>query len=185
MPPVSVDRASMLKVAKNLGQAGKPLPPEMASDPAYLAAHDQGSADGDRGAQFHPPAPTPKRAPAKATAPKPAAPAPAPTSPGGRKFSLSGTAAAVPTLGGDGGGLLLALVLYPLVLATIQHGAAGPGLWFRAKWLNQTVAQPANLPDATHQGNPGGGSTTLPKSFPNGHPIPGTETNGPPTSSTA
>lgn len=38
---------------------------------------------------------------------------------------------------GDGGGLLLAFVLYPMFLATVKYGAAGPGMWFRAKWLNQ------------------------------------------------
>lgn len=201
MPPVSVDRASMLKVAKNLGQAGKPLPPEMANDPAYLAAHDQGSADGDRGAQFHPPAP--KRAPAKKKfAPKPPADDQWSDATTTESQSLQrrnrATAAAVnaprqgfalanaftpATLGGDGGGLLLALVLYPLVIATIQHGAAGPGLWFRAKWLNETTAAPANLPLPQAQttnpnapyyrnpsatpGQPGSGQ------FPNGDPIPG------------
>ena len=41
------------------------------------------------------------------------------------------------TLGGNSGGLLLGLLAYPLVLSVIQHGAAGPGLWIRAKFLNQ------------------------------------------------
>lgn len=39
---------------------------------------------------------------------------------------------------GDAGGLLLALVLYPLFLSVIKYGPAGPGMWFHAKWLNQT-----------------------------------------------
>jgi hypothetical protein len=51
---------------------------------------------------------------------------------------------------GDGGGLLLAFVLYPLFLATIQHGAKGPGMWFRAKWLNNDNGLPNTGGPAVH-----------------------------------
>lgn len=44
---------------------------------------------------------------------------------------------------GDSGGLLLAIVVYPVVLATFKYGASGPGDWFRAKWLNQPTGTPA------------------------------------------
>lgn len=64
------------------------------------------------------------------------------------------------TLGGDGGGLFLALWLYPLVLATLQHGASGPGIWMRAKFLNigTSDGKPAKpkLPGPTTPGGSGG-----------------------------
>lgn len=64
---------------------------------------------------------------------------------------------------GDSGGLLLALVLYPVVLATVRYGAAGPGDWFRAKWLNQTTGQGSFGPN-----NP----KPMPNPFPNANSQP-------------
>lgn len=60
---------------------------------------------------------------------------------------------------GDGGGLFLALVLYPAFVAVAKYGPSGLGLWFRAKWLNNgagpnalptpaTAPATPNLPDA-------------------------------------
>lgn len=43
-------------------------------------------------------------------------------------------------VGGTTGGLLLAIVLYPLGLSVIRYGTRGPGLWFRAKFLNQEAS---------------------------------------------
>lgn len=48
----------------------------------------------------------------------------------------------VPVPTGDVGGLLLALVLYPIGLSLVRYGAAGPGIWLRAKFLNQTTPEP-------------------------------------------
>lgn len=156
---VSIEPGDAVKIARNLGQAGRPLPDALKSNAAAVAAYDQAQADGNRGAQFHPPAPRPKAKPPKslpaapagpkASAPAPAgAPSPSPTSSSGGVPATFKRAAngAGGFMAGDAGGLLLALVLYPLVLVTFQQGAAGPGLWFRAKWLNETAAQPNNLP---------------------------------------
>ena len=48
---VDIDRANGLKIAKNYGAKGRPLPAAMATDPAYVAAHDQGRAANN---QYHP-----------------------------------------------------------------------------------------------------------------------------------
>lgn len=56
---------------------------------------------------------------------------------------------------GDAGGLLLVLVAYPIVLATLEHGSAGPGLWFRAKWLNETANGDSALPPPHNPGKLG------------------------------
>ena len=51
-------------------------------------------------------------------------------------------------LGGDGGGLLITFWVYPLVLALIKYGAKGPGVWLRAKFLNQGIGYTgAPVPD--------------------------------------
>lgn len=42
------------------------------------------------------------------------------------------------TFDGDGlGGLFIGAVVYALVLSVVDFGAAGPGMWFKAKFLNQ------------------------------------------------
>lgn len=60
--------------------------------------------------------------------------------------------------GGDGGGLLLALIGYPLVLSVIKYGPAGPKMWFMAKFLNRTPDAPDQLPwvAGTRNGTPPG-----------------------------
>ena len=60
--------------------------------------------------------------------------------------------------GGDAGGLMLALVLYPIALSVIRYGAAGPGMWFKAKFLNKTPAGTTpDVPDTTPPGTPNSG----------------------------
>lgn len=156
MAGVNVDRASMVRVARNLGKQGKPLPPEMEHDPEFKAAHAEGAGQ--------PPAPAPKPASAHPLVRRrPATPAKTPSAPanpatpaskgiirrastrlwGGASRTNAGlgrgrrlAAKAIP--GGTGGGVLLTVVVYPLGLSIIKYGPAGPWMWFRAKWLNQT-----------------------------------------------
>lgn len=45
------------------------------------------------------------------------------------------------SLGGDGGGLMLAVFAYPIVLAILQHGPEGAVIWLKAKFLNQGSPQ--------------------------------------------
>lgn len=155
---VQVDSASVEKIARQLGEAGKPAPQWVHDNPAYLAAYDQG-AGRSQPAAFHPPTPraAAQRKPAKTRAASPKAARPGyfsrAVSPTGAAQRLGdATGASKIAAAGDGGGLLLALVIYPLILATIRYGAAGPGDWFRAKWLNQPTAKPkttATAPPST------------------------------------
>jgi len=194
MSGVRIEGADAAKIAQQLGQKGTPMPDWVRGNPSYVAAYDQGTGDGERGAQFHPPAQprTPRARKSKNPAGGAATPPSAP--PGGqaskpgyfdRAFSptaaanKSGLSAGVGRLSsaGDGGGLLLALVVYPIVLATIEYGASGPGMWFRAKFLNQVpenVSGQSTDPSAPYYvnpkakpGQPGSGK------WPNGDPIPG------------
>lgn len=60
-----------------------------------------------------------------------------------------------------GGGLILALFLYPLALASLKYGAAGIPMWLEAKFLNKTPTPPEPAP-------PGAGSQ--PSHLPGGAP---------------
>ena len=142
--------AARATLAGRLGAEGKPMPAWARRDPDYRRAYETG-----RGGQ------DPEDSPADSTtgrkggekSPAPAAPGPAARpaqargagrgksrGAGGRR---PGGAAAAGlsklTFGGDGGGFMLAIFLYPIVLSVVQHGAKGPGLWLKAKLLNQTT----------------------------------------------
>jgi hypothetical protein len=41
---------------------------------------------------------------------------------------------------GGPSGLFIGAIVYALVLSVAQYGAAGPGLWFKAKFLNEPAA---------------------------------------------
>jgi hypothetical protein len=142
--------------------------------PDALAAYQLGGADKAAGRD-----PRPKGQRAKAEPEPEPAPAPGATPPptggaaggssrrrpaaGGRKRGLARPLPArirraVPVPGGTTGGLLLAVVLYPIGLSLVRYGTAGPGMWLRAKFLNQasdTAAPPAAPPRG---GGPGGGA---------------------------
>lgn len=114
-------------------------------------AYDQGRKDV---------APTEPAAPAKPAATKPAQTRPArrrartpgyvqrafsPRAAGARVARTAPGRVVARSVGaGDSGGLLLALVVYPIVLATVRYGADGPVRWFRAKWLNETTDKNGN-----------------------------------------
>lgn len=153
-------------VAYRHGAAGEALPEHLADDPANRAAHHEGrlhrklARRKDSPASSHPltssrrPASTPA---APAGGKRPARTRPARTSPRAGRGYLSrafSPSAALRRVGGgkvaaagDAGGLLLALVLYPMLLSTVKYGAAGPGIWFRAKWLNEAYT-PGGIKEA-------------------------------------
>lgn len=155
---VRIDQAAAVKIARQLAAQGRELPPEMRSNPQLVHAYDQAQAEAAGGTstkaaptgttEATPKARTSKQAPHRRPRRGTAS-----TSGGRRKAttnrrSLLQAPAGVrmiPGAGGDAGGLMLALVLYPLALSVIKWGAAGPSMWFRAKWLNETVVQPDNL----------------------------------------
>jgi len=197
MSGVRIEGADAAKIAQQLGQKGTPMPDWVRGNPSYVAAYDQGAGDGERGAQFHPPA-QPRRRKSKSPAGGAATPPSAP--PGGqaskpgyfdRAFSptaaanKSGLSAGVGRLSsvGDGGGLLLALVVYPLVLATIQNGASGPGMWFRAKFLNQATTQSTDPSAPGYVMPPPTVTLPRPKNWHGQWPPPGTQ--APPTGGTS
>jgi hypothetical protein len=161
-------------------------PPAPAAEPAPATA---------------PPTETPteiptKAAPAPAPAPAPRAPRPPARRPSrsrrpaprGRSKvarSFRSLISSPATLGGNSGGLLLGLIAYPLVLSVLQHGAAGPGLWLRAKFLNQgpssggTLGQLGNLGPQTPSNIAPGGTLTIPPAMRN----PGADTTPVPPAS--
>lgn len=165
-------------LAYHHGTAGEALPEHLADDPANRAAHHEGrlhrklAKRKDSPASSHPL--TSSRRPTSTPAPpaggkRPARTRPARTSPRAGRGYLArafSPAAAFNRAGGqkvaaagDGGGLLLAFVLYPIALSILKYGAAGPGIWFRAKWLNQPYVAHYKWPDA---GNPDPADPWLP-----------------------
>lgn len=149
-------------VAFAMGADGTPAPAWVKSDVGLYRAYKQGL--DQRGGPAHLPPPAPARRPKPKRGAQSGAGG-ASKSPGYARRAFSPSAAygrfAAPHVqrigsAGDSGGLFLALVLYPLFLATVRYGADGPRVWFRAKWLNKTTAggdtQPAkplvpNAPD--------------------------------------
>jgi hypothetical protein len=125
------------------GLDGTPAPAWVKSNPAYYQAWQRGLRERGGPMPFGGP---PRRRPSRKKRPartRPVRRSSSSARPGYVRRAFSPKAAAnrigatKVARAGDGGGLLLALVLYPLLLATIQHGAAGPKLWFEAKWLNK------------------------------------------------
>lgn len=157
----SVDRA------RQYGERGERLPSDMRGDPAYEAAHQEGRTarklarrgDSTRTSEglTHP---LVRRRPATPAPPSTSAASPARSASkvrrgAGRVWAGASrtnagigrgrgiAAKMVPT--GDAGGLLLVLVLYPMFLSIVKYGGSGPGIWFRAKWLNQPTAHPQRV----------------------------------------
>lgn len=143
--------------AFNIGAAGDNAPDWVLADPALLAAFDQGQADGAQGPAFHPPV---DRAPAK---PRPT-PKPSPASSSGAPATGQRTAAgssgllgisagdasgankAKRAIGtGDGSGVLLGVLAYPLLLALAKGGPAEVLAWLKAKFLNRVPAAPGEI----------------------------------------
>lgn len=166
--------------AFNLGAAGENAPDWVLSDPSLLAAFDQGQADGDAH-PFHAPV---DRAPAKSrptkTSPGPTG-APAtgqrtaagssPKSSGLLGLSagqVSGANKARSAIGsGDGSGVLLAVLAYPMLLALAKGGPAEVVVWLKAKFLNRTPSGAEAAGEAPLNGSgptTGPGSSSTPKS---------------------
>jgi hypothetical protein len=163
--------------AREYGARGRRLPADMRGDPAYEAAHHEArtarklARRSDSPRTSHPLLGRPPATRPPTSSPAGASPAtrPAKTRPAGlarkanylsRAFSPSRAAKRV-GLGkvagaGDAGGLLLALVAYPLFLSVIKYGGDGPGLWFRAKWLNQAAGTSGKTKPGVTRGGPVG-----------------------------
>jgi hypothetical protein len=116
------------------------------------------------------PAPAPATPPAPVAAPAPAAPAAAPVpgapspAPGPVRSSLSGKS----SVGGDGAGLMLALLAYPVGVNFLTGGWTGVRTWLAAKFLNKVPGDPYDSDAAsttvtntpTPDQGPGTGSAT-------------------------
>lgn len=153
-------------VAYAMGLDGTPAADWVKNDPRFFRAYKSGL---DKRGAPKPPASSAGSSKPPAAAKRPASTRPArrprrSSRPGylSRAFSPSRAAdrlgASKVMAAGDGGGLLLALVVWPLVLATIQHGAKGPKLWFDAKWLNKVPGDeyaPMPGPARHSRGDPG------------------------------
>jgi len=146
--------------AYNLGAAGENAPDWVMSDEPLREAFEQGKADGDHPLVAGPthggrtktvpkkwtPTTVPfqsfsdeeKKAPARTSAP-PTSSGPAP---GSKPATTRPTTSTIGSGPGDGGGLLLAILLYPLLISTAKYGASGPGMWLKAKFLNQVSTPP-------------------------------------------
>lgn len=172
---VAIDSAAAEKIAAQYAAKGAPLPEAMRGNPAMRKAYKAaGGTDagpepaGEQRAGDTPPEGEPKQQANPDHSPRsagkgrgkgtPSGKRRPPRGPGWLTRSVSPSRAAgrlantgpgrLITRGGDGGGLLLALVVYPVFISTLRYGAAGPGDWFRAKWLNKPTGTPAAAPAA-------------------------------------
>lgn len=152
MPAAVITRDDATRIRRNLERAGRPVPDALrnASEkpgstgnektaPEAVSRPDAGGRSAGAGAT---PRPAPSRRPADIPR-QSRKPRRSGRRRAGRALDVTSNAAGrrVSRLaglgGGDGGGLLLAFWLYPLALAVLQQGAKGPGIWLRAKFLNQ------------------------------------------------
>jgi hypothetical protein len=128
------------------GLDGTPAPDWVKNDPAMMAAYKRGltKRGGPAGTPTRRAGRSARRLAQQSANSRPAQYAGRGLSPRGAASRL-GVPQAAARVGraGDGGGLLLALVLYPVALATVKYGPTGPLVWFKAKWLNQASGAPA------------------------------------------
>ncbi len=63
-------------------------------------------------------------------------------------------------------GIMLGAIVYAVLLSVVEYGKAGPGMWFRAKFMNQVGTPPSGSQQPpTSKATPqpsGGGGFTLP-----------------------
>jgi hypothetical protein len=72
-------------------------------------------------------------------------------------------------------GLFLGAVTYAVLLSVVEYGSAGPGMWLKAKFLNQVAAPSTSTPAPTQQPYvPGGPPTTTVPGNPNSGTTPPT-----------
>lgn len=135
--------------AHRAGATGNSLTPRLASmaetDPSIDAAHDAGrnGTDFDEWhSSYRPPERHQPRAPRRPEPEPSSAPESAPS-----RSGTSGGGFKVSDVADDASGLLLGAIAYALVLSLITQGAKGPAMWFKAKFLNETSAQPSGSPD--------------------------------------
>lgn len=170
-----IDQGDLHELARNTGRSGKALPSWAAGTPALREAYYAGAGTPDPKASTPPPQ-TPKH-PAGGTRTSTRARAGGATrrrhrrpATGRARRDVSRRARDLArhpaTLGtGTGGGLLLAIFIYPLAVSVLKYGPTGPGRWLRAKFLNQG---PGGAPIA---GAGGSGAASNPLTKPTG-PLP-------------
>lgn len=166
--------ADMMQVAHNTGAAGKDAPAWITGDRDYLRAYNRGRQSA--GLDMDEPAEQAEQAETQPVADVPAQPPAAAPRPRARARTRRPRARTRPRRrgavtgwftgrGGTGGGLLLAVFAYPIGLAVLQHGPAGAGMWFKAKFLNnETTQQPATPGNSGATAFPPPGSSTPPPS---------------------
>lgn len=163
-----VNEDDLPQMAKAAGKSGKPLPPWASAEPRLRAAYFDGAGTPDPEATPQTPKTQPHRDPTnKAGGSRSSASAARPSGATARKAGAatkrkktinSRTADLIAhpaTLGtGSGGGLLLAVFAYPLVLSILQYGKQGPNRWFNAKFLNKTLSITESNPYANQPAAP-------------------------------
>lgn len=104
-----------------------------------------------------------RRASSRPSPTRPSSPPPrrTPSSPGRVRGAAGRMGSRVSGGADDLAGALLGAVGYALVLSVVDYGTAGPGMWFRAKFLNETQSQS------------GSGGTPVAGSDPNSQAVPG------------
>jgi len=142
------------QAAYGAGKGGRPLPPGVDPADAEVRRHyEAGKSGADYQELFGEPPPpvdpagrTGRPAP-KTRAPRAPKPPRGPSDPlskagqratnplGGRSASQAGESAA---------GFVLGAVIYALALSIVEYGAKGPGLWFKAKFLNNATSAPGS-----------------------------------------
>jgi hypothetical protein len=148
--------------AHTAGATGAAMPEGLASmadkDPNIDAAHDAGrnGVPFDAFAAEH--LTTPKSAPSSSTDSPSPSPSPRRSLPSPGRPSLRRPLGANVALGSGRGtglaGVFLGAIVYAVVLSVVDYGAKGPGMWFRAKFMNkagaanspQTPSTPPNVP---------------------------------------
>lgn len=195
---VRVDSGDEARIAYAAGYSGKPAPDGLSA--GALGAHRLGMDDHDNGRAKAPNGDIekaahtaelaerqerkniandkPKKAPAKKAAPPVASGSRKPKRvrdqlPGGQQVAGKFTGN---SNWGDGGGLLMAVFLYPIALAMLTRGPTGLTAWLNAKFFNK-VATAAGKGPGPNGGNvlaPGAlppGVTITPPAPPTGHTI--------------
>lgn len=139
--PVAIDPKDLAPIARSAGKSGKVMPDFAVGVPDLEDAYYEGAgttrptpATKKTRARARPKA-TPKAKTSTPPAPTSASPKRLPPPPRGTgaRASWKGTT-------GSFGGLLLALFLYPVVLAGIKSGPSGSLAWIEAKFLNRVTA---------------------------------------------
>ncbi len=192
--PVRIEASDQANIARSLGKSGKPAPDWVTSDPALDAAYREA-------AGLPPQTPAPKPKPTNNGTKRPSASgaggrAAAPSKSPGGAVSRPKSSAGKPgwsnkrpaqlvqqarSSAGTTGGILIAIWVYPILLAMLEHGPAGATMWLKAKFLNDTGSgAPGSQQPASSNTPPPVVPPTRPPWWKGQWPPPGTTTGQPP-----